>query len=372
MFKRFSGALLLVAAAFCWLLGLSTAWGDRLILRNLEILSDIEVLSLDEDGVNVADRGLVGWDQIERGSVGRQQEQFDKLLRELGGPLFRLRQRLSVGDFDGLADQAETLFPVYSKRKSETAYLVCQATMWSRQAAGRRAAALEAYFRILKMLRDKSGLADALPGERKLSFDPATGLSPELEPIFFDQEEAKRALPLVKAAAQDLQTPLPQAAFVYVGALAIVAGDMSLAEKSFDNLRADNALVSDWRVLAPALQDLASGRQDQVIVQLEARLPGMHPFNRSIARYLIGRARTSQTMSSAVEQGTLDLAHVPALEGTQRPELSAAALYHAMTALQKAGETRQAAAIRKEILENYSGAYFGRRLRNQLNRGDDH
>ncbi|UUO08004.1 hypothetical protein M4951_06725 [Blastopirellula sp. J2-11] len=374
MFRHSSGGgMRAIIAASCFLLWLaSPVSADRLILRNLEILNNVKVLSLDEDGVNVDDKEIIGWDQIERGTVGLKQDQFDKLLKDLGGPLFRLRQRLSVGDYVGLAEQAEALFPIYAERNSETAYLVCQATMWSRQASGRPAAALEAYFRSLKMLRGKAGLTGKLPGRRKLSFDAATGLSPELEPIFFDVEEAKSALPLVKAAAQDLQTPLPQATFIYVGSLAIAAGDMQLADKSFENLRADNALISDWRVIAPALRDLARGEDDQVIVQIEARLPGMHPFNRSIAHYLLGTARMADGMQSAVQRGVLDLMYVPAMEGTQRPELSAAALYQSMTALQKAGETSQAASLRKEILANYSGAYFGQRLRDQINRGEDH
>lgn len=374
MFKRSSRLPLLIVAAFLFSLtwSASPAWADRVILRNLEILNNVKVLSLDEDGVDIEGKGVIGWDQIERGSVGLKQEQFDKFLKDLGGPLFRLRQRLSVGDYVGLTEQAEALFPVYAKRSSDTAYLVSQATMWSRQANGRPAAALEAYFRCLKMLRDKAGLAGSLPGTRKLAFDAGTGLCPELEPIFFNVQEAQKELQPVKAAAQDLQPPLPQAAFVYVGSLAITAGDMQLAEKSFENLRADNALVADWRVIAPAMQSLVGGENDQTIIQLEARVPGMHPFNRSIARYLLGKARTSDSMKAAVEQGVLDFLYVPAIEGAQRPELSAAALYDAMHALQKAGDVRQAANLRKEILANYSGAYFGQRLRDQLNRGEDH
>lgn len=374
MFRRSSRSALLIAATLLSSLAWSAtpAWADRVILRNLEILNNVKVLSLDADGVNIEGKGIIGWDQIERGSVGLKQEEFDKFLQDLGGPLFRLRQRLSVGDYVGLTEQAEALFPTYAKRESETAYLVCQATMWSRQANGRPAAALEAYFRCLKMLRSKAGLAASLPGTRKLTFDAATGMCPELEPIFFNVQEAQQELPAVKAAAQELQPPLPQAAFVYVGSLAIIAGDTQLAEKSLENLRADNALVADWRVIAPAMQALVRGENDQTIIQLEARVPGMHPFNRSIARYLLGKARTADSTKSAVEQGVLDFLYVPAIEGAQRPELSAAALFDAMNALQKAGDARQAANLRKEILANYSGAYFGQRLRDQLNRGEDH
>ena len=65
-----------------------------------------------------------------------QQARFDQLLTELGGDLYRVRQRLAVGDWAGLLPHAEALEGRYAGRRSETAYMVFQALMWSRLAVG--------------------------------------------------------------------------------------------------------------------------------------------------------------------------------------------------------------------------------------------
>ena len=110
---------------------------DRIILRSLELVADKTVLSLDEDGVRLDGKrpgggDLIPWDEIERGRVSEAlQPAFDKYLKELGPSLYRLRQRLKIGDYDGLIDAAELVYPRFSARQSQTAYLVCQATMWS-------------------------------------------------------------------------------------------------------------------------------------------------------------------------------------------------------------------------------------------------
>src|SRR5262245_10823172 len=113
-------------------LSLSAPAADRLILRNLDILTRQTVASFDEDGLvldtpRAAGGNLVTWDEVERGKVALEQPRFDKLLAELGQPLFRIRQRLKIGDFEALAEPAEAMFPRFAPRQSQTAYLVCQA-----------------------------------------------------------------------------------------------------------------------------------------------------------------------------------------------------------------------------------------------------
>src|SRR6478752_499801 len=125
---------------------------DRLILRNLDIITDRTVTALDEDGL-VLDASRAGggnritWDEVERGKVALDQARFDALLTELGAPLYRIRQRLKIGDYVAASEPAERLYERFSSRKSQTAYLVCQATMWSRLASSRREAAVGPYLR---------------------------------------------------------------------------------------------------------------------------------------------------------------------------------------------------------------------------------
>jgi hypothetical protein len=129
---------------------------DRVRLRNTKVVTG-KALSLDEDGVRwEGKQPPLGWDEIESGTVGINQAQFDKLLRELGDHLYRLRLRLRAGEYRDILPHAEALFPRYASRRSATAYMVCQGLMWSRIAHGRREAALEPYLLCLDALvRDK-------------------------------------------------------------------------------------------------------------------------------------------------------------------------------------------------------------------------
>jgi len=85
---------------------------------------DRTVLSVDEDGVRLDGKrpgggDLIPWDEIERGRVSEAlQPAFDEYLKELGPFLYRLRQRLKIGDYDGLYDTAEKVYPRFSSRQS--------------------------------------------------------------------------------------------------------------------------------------------------------------------------------------------------------------------------------------------------------------
>ena len=91
------------------------------------------------------DGSVMEWDRIEQGRVSdEQQARFDAMLNELGSHLYRIRQRLSISDYRGLLPHAEAVYERYAGRRSETAYMVFQALMWSRLAVGQREAALAA------------------------------------------------------------------------------------------------------------------------------------------------------------------------------------------------------------------------------------
>src|SRR4051794_28875506 len=100
MFFRAAAPLI---AVFACLLAATADSADRLILRNLDIITDRTVTALDEDGLildaaraNGSNR--ITWDEVERGKVAFDPTRFDALLAELGPPLYRIRQRLKIGD----------------------------------------------------------------------------------------------------------------------------------------------------------------------------------------------------------------------------------------------------------------------------------
>ncbi|MEX2026554.1 MAG: hypothetical protein WEH44_04625, partial [Pirellulaceae bacterium] len=147
---------------------------DRLILRNLELIADRTVTAVDDDGILLdkplsAGNDRLTWDEIERGRVSPDlQAEFNRLKDELGPPLFKLRQRMRIGDYAGLLAPAEELYPRFSPRQSQSAYLVCQSLMWGRLAAGQREAAVEPFLRCVDLLARDVADPRRLPGPRRL------------------------------------------------------------------------------------------------------------------------------------------------------------------------------------------------------------
>ena len=200
------------------------------------------MVEIDEDGLRLdaplasgSDR--LTWDRIERGTVALDQPKFDKLLAELGPPLYRIRQRLRIGDYEALLEPSEQVYQQLAARRSQTAYMVCQALMWSRLAAGRREAAVEPYLHCCELLRSGSIRPADLPGERRLAIDPGTALSSELTPVWFDAAAAKAALPEVQQAIRGMTQPRPEGVYVYYATLALAAGEPAEADRVLASLR---------------------------------------------------------------------------------------------------------------------------------------
>lgn len=267
---------------------------DRIVLRNLDVLDGVTATAVDEDGVQLEDGVRITWDRIEQGRVGAPlQAEFDRLLGALGADLYRVRQRLSVGDYAGARPQAEALADRYAGRHSDTAYLVFRALLGAHLAAGEREAALAPFLRCLDLQRaaDTAGRALEAPGLRPLSFDPDTGLMPALAPLWFDRSAAAAALPAAGQAISDMVTPPLPGVRVYYATLALAAGAPEKAESARAGLAAHPALAA----LVDAEARLAEGAPAAAIPLLEPHLPALGAPLRGTALYVLGRARTARS-----------------------------------------------------------------------------
>jgi hypothetical protein len=337
---------------------------DRLILRNLDIISDRTVTALDEDGLMLdkprpSGGSRITWDQIERGKIALDQPRFDALLAELGPPLYRMRQRLKIGDYEAAGEPAEALYPRFAQRKSQTAYLVCQATMWSRLAVAKREASVEPYLRCFELLRSKSATSVALPGTRRLLTDPATAISPELLPVWFDGDASIAAFAEVQQTIRDMVQPRPAGAYIYYATLAIAAGQASEAERVLPLIAGDDEVLAPWRDTVLAQQELAGASPGPAIESLRLRRDNLPEPCRRVALYLVGQAALLSDEPETIRDGLLALLTLPAVYGTQQPELAAAGLYHAASGLDKLKDAAGVAAVRHELAGRYSGTFFG-------------
>jgi hypothetical protein len=355
-------AIILFAAA-CHLCA-----ADRLILRNLDVIADRTVVSFDEDGLLLdalrpGGGERVTWDEVERGRVSLEQERFDKLLAELGPPLFRIRQRLKIGDYAALAEPAEAMYPRFAERRSQTAYMVCQAAMWSRIASGRREAAVEPYVRCYELLRSRAATINGLPGSRRLQTDPATAISAELVPVWFDAAAAKAVLPGLQAAIRSLAMPRPEGVSIYYASLALAAGETAEAQRILSAMTSDDPQLAAWRDVLAAQQELAANSPGTATSELRARLDSLPGTSRAGALYWLGLADSQGTDAERSKDGILLLLTLPAEYVQEQPELAAAGLYHAALALAKLKEERGAAAVRGELAGRYGGTLHAAKLR---------
>jgi len=341
----------LLLSTLLWPAVASMAWADRIILRNLKIISDRKVVSWNEDGVRLDNNTLLTWDEIERGKVEQnKQAEFNKMLKELGGPLFQIRQRLTKGDYEGLSEPVETVYARYLDRDSKTAYMVLQALMWSRQATGQREAAVEPYLRCYEYLRTHS---DDLPGRRRLQFDAKTALSDKLQPLWFDAKAAKQALPAVRIAVAKMKKPRPAGARIYYATLAIKAGEDNLATRVLKGLDSKQLQIKELETIIQAQREILSGQPGKWLTQLENNLENFSPPNKPLAIYWLGMAKLAQKDEHIRRQGVLLMLNLPALYGEKQPELAAAGLYQSMNALGELKDLQGSVSVRKELLVRY-------------------
>lgn len=328
---------------------------DRILLRNLTSISDRKVTSFDEDGVKFESGDPITWDEIEKGTVDpARQAAFDKLLKELGEPLFQIRRRLKVADYEGLLAPSEAVYPRFASKKSETAYMVAQALMWARMAAGKREAAVEPYLRCFECLRATKNKAPNLPGDRRLAFEPDTALSLELPPVWFDAKAAKEAMPGVFEAVKSMQDPRPEGARIYYGTLALAASDWENAQRVLSGIKGEQRTVAELRDIAQAQQEIQTGKPGAALAKLAAGIDTLSPQNRPLGLYWLGVSKTGRKEEATRREGVLQLLHLPAIYGKTYPELAGAGLYEAMNTLGEMNDAKGSIAVRKELLVRYA------------------
>ena len=351
----------LLALLVALMAALPAAGADRLILRNLDIITDRTVTAFDEDGIILdaalpSGRNKLTWDEIERGKVALDQPRFDSFLGELGLPLYRIRQRLRLGDIRGAGEVADTLYSRFGERRSQTAYMIHQAVMWSRLAAGHPEEAADPALRCYELLKTRAATLAEHPGTRRPKFDVDTGLSSELPPLWLDPVAAKKALPDVERAIRWMSQPRPPAAYLYYATFAIAAGDAAEAERVAPSLSTGSSpALAD---LIKAEQELTSHSPGPALERLRVSRGSLPEACRPVASYLLGLLDSQSDDADRCRDGLLELLSIPAEHGQELRELSAAALYYAATGLDQLKDATGAAAVRTELTSRYGTARF--------------
>jgi len=334
---------------------------DRIVLRDLTIITNRTVKQLDVDGVLLDDGRLLNWGEIESGRVA-DQEAFNASLKKLGPPLLRLRQRLKTGDYPGLLESAEEVYPLYAERSSPTAYLVFQSLMWGRLANRERALSVAPYLRCYNYLVLNKGNVGDLPGKRRLDYDPRTGLSNELPPVWFDEDQAKKAIPDVLAAVRDMKVARPDGVYLYYASLLASAGSPAEAERFLGAVKGQSPVTRELQAIVRAQGEVIAGKQGSHLGKLASVVDDLSPNTRPLAMYWLGRFRLNEAKSPDEKRAaSLELLYLPALYGEDQPELSAAAIYLVMQTLEDLKDN-DGLALRRELLRNYPQTFHTAKL----------
>jgi hypothetical protein len=337
---------------------------DRIVLRNLDVITDRTVVDFDVDGIRLDNQSALPWDEVESARIrADRQAEFDRQLAELGGPLFRIRQRLRVGDYQDVLSHAEPVYPRYRGRSSPTAYMVTQALMWGRLAARERERAVEPYLHCCVYLRGLERPEVELPGQRRLQFDARTGLTSDLLPIWFDRQAAADVLPVVFEVIAGLPLPRPEGAYIYYASLALAAGRPEEAERVLQAVVARDGPLAELKTVVAAQKETVTGNSGENLARLAASWQEFTPASQPLALYWLGKSRLLSSDADERARGVLFLLRIPALFGAEQPDLAGAALYEAMQALAELQDARGSVSVRNELLVRYGQTWHAARAR---------
>lgn len=348
--------------------GVVEAWGDDLVIRPNMTLKNKTLYAFDEDGVRLnATARPISWAEIRGGTLARDQARFDRLRASVGEPLYQVHKALSEGKPAAALVPAEALFPIFAERRSTTAYLVSQALMWARIEVHRPEDAVEPYMLCLTLLETVKDVG-APPGRRRLRYDSATGLSPELPLVGFDRARAAAALPRARARLRSIGNTAPPGLRLYLAELALAAGDSDAAAAELAAISSPPRGVSEI-VEALRAQTLAvSGQAGAALTRLESLRSTCLARNQAMVGYLVGTTRLARAEGDA-RDGVLDLLDVAAAHGDDQPVLAAAALYAAQKALDDQHDAASARSVRVELLRSFPETEPGARLVAELGQG---
>lgn len=288
-----------------------------IVLRDLSRVQGVGVKNVNDEALTLADDRQLSWDRILQADVGSVwQQDVDDRVAQIGLPLFRLKQRLRVGDFAAALEIAE---PAYRGDRpfagSDANFLVCRAVMQRRIEAGRFAEAVEPMFRAV-MLQDqcRQETLDSFP---HLLFDSnalKTEICEQLLPIWPDVKATKTQLvSLANSADVSKLIKTHPAAAIYLATMAAQTGQSQQLARWEADLEIEE--LRPWRLLI---------KPDFAKTYYSRMLPGAAGSLRVVAMYQWATDRASG--ESNANRRVLALLNIVANYQQRFPQAAALAL----------------------------------------------
>ena len=372
-----------------------------IVLRDLSLIRDKAISDFDRNAITLSDGSKLAWDRVlkaelsgepESKTAPSRQPEFDRNLKQVGLPLFRLKTRIKQGDWAGAGKIAGPMFDSVTAGKSDfpnpdIEYLVCLATMKSRTGQGsamqNRASAVLPFLRaswVESSVNPKTieMVAAYSNAEKPNAEKRADGLSPELLPVWFNVDQIQSSLKQIEQLPNLEANTTPDKANmvgkeIYLASMQIELDQTDQANATLNRLNRNRSkLVDAWRIVLRARMLQRSGNHVQAQSMLDKNSDSIIGDARPVAIYYRGLSefeihsrdgKIETPLNSAVDtdlsNSSLMLLRLPALYGESHPELAAAGLYHVAEIAKLRGHLDQSKKLSRELLQRYPRTYHG-------------
>jgi hypothetical protein len=329
--------------------GTARALADQFVLRSGERIKDVEITSIDYDGISLSNERVLRWSQIESGDVGEsQRDDFQRWLQELGLPLFRMEIRLKQGNPMDALPFAEPLQDVYGEQLGYTGFVVNLTLLRGKLSKGDRVPAYPALLRVIVALEQNGWSSEWTRLLGDLNFDRSTLICEPYFPIW-DSQEAAQLLPLVVETMKSFQGKAPRILYGQVAALALQANNKDLADKTIASLPSDE-FGKSMRDMLDLQQSILSGQLGSA-AQREKLLNSPSIQLRALGLYWMGRGYSTGNARNR-QLAALEWLQIAADWGDLVPTLAGESLWLAGEAIRGEDES-EAAVIHAELVRRF-------------------
>jgi hypothetical protein len=356
---------------------------SQIVLRDLTVVDD-GVADFNEDYIRSTSGTRYDWDAVLAADVAdERQDEFDRLVREVGLPLFRLQQRTSNRDWAGLNEIAEPMYRQLSDQPDKRVdprreFYICRAVGQSRLNLGQMERAAQPLLRVAELAGDPTSAAEIVIPPLELKAVVNDMMDPLL-PIWFDREPAAEAFDsITKQLEKSNASTWPDFCLPHLASLAIGAGRFEQAELLVDSLNDRPPEIRKWSKILKLMLWQARNLPNQERQSLEAQaadqraesfelaqsvrrqLEELSDGQRAVAMFLLGVLDGNTGDVRAANAAILELLHIPAVYGKRYRSLAAAALYEAAQIAHRTSQKREFEILTNELLRTYPNAYHSR------------
>ena len=348
----------LLAAMVCGICTVPASGQSNIVLRDLSLVEGREIKSFDLQSIKLDDGSELSWDQVFRATVQPdRQAEFDRNIEEIGLPLFRLRQRIAVGDWSRLNEITDQMMIRYSGVDSPTGKTVCVAAMKGRLESRSRA---EAVLPFLMACGKSAELPDSTLASLGITnAELQNGISEQLLPVWFNRQAVEKQRDAIVAYSQEQGVSLPAGGKIYLASFCIFLEQWEQARQYLEEIDS-NANVGQWKRL---LMAEVNRRQDGGTGASQFQIkPETLPAIVAVSEFWEAENRARDTTIEPAAK-ILNYLKISALWGERFPTLSSASLYRSILLAKSSNMTVEAETLVVELLRTHRNSYHEQLLR---------